>query len=56
MCHKKEIVYNQYHRPAIPLPELGGTNPNPLAPTMTPLVSPPLSGGPIGNRTGPGKI
>lgn len=48
--------YNQYHRPAIPLPELGGTNPNPLAPTMTPLVSALFCAGPAGNKTGPAKI
>lgn len=37
------------------LPELGGTNPYPLAPTTTPLVSAVLGGGPGGNNTGPTK-
>jgi len=35
------------------LPAPGGTNPYPLAPTMTPLVSAVLGGGPGGNNTGP---
>lgn len=35
------------------LPALGGTNPYPLAPTTTPLVSAVLGGGPGGNNTGP---
>lgn len=35
------------------LPELGGTNPYPLAPTITPLVSALFGGGPGGNSTGP---
>lgn len=34
------------------LRDLGGTNPYPLAPMTTPLVSP-LSGGAWGNSTGP---
>lgn len=37
------------------LPAVGGTNPYPLAPTMTPLVSAVLGGGPAGNNTGPTK-
>jgi len=40
---------------AYELPALGGTNPYPLAPTMTPLVSALLGGGPGGNNTGPTK-
>lgn len=35
------------------LPAEGGTNPYPLAPTMTPLLSAELGGGPGGNNTGP---
>lgn len=35
------------------LPALGGTNPYPLAPTTTPLVSAELGGGPGGNNIGP---
>lgn len=35
------------------LPAEGGTNPYPLAPTMTPLESAELGGGPGGNNTGP---
>lgn len=35
------------------LPALGGTNPYPLAPTITPLVSAEFGGGPGGNNTGP---
>lgn len=35
------------------LPAEGGTNPYPLAPTMTPLLSAVLGGGPGGNNTGP---
>lgn len=35
------------------LPALGGTNPYPLAPTTTPLLSALLGGGPGGNNTGP---
>lgn len=37
------------------LPALGGTNPYPLAPTTTPLLSALLGGGPGGNNTGPMK-
>lgn len=35
------------------LPAVGGTNPYPLAPTMTPLVSAELGAGPGGNNIGP---
>lgn len=37
------------------LPWLGGTNPYPLAPTITPLLSSLFGGGPGGNSTGPGR-
>lgn len=54
-CHSILSIkwFNENFRVISLLCALGGTNPNPEAPTTTPLVSP-LSGGEGGKTTGPG--
>lgn len=51
-CVTKAVSFS-LQNPIDDLPWLGGTNPYPLAPTITPLVSALFGGGPGGNSTGP---